>query len=662
MRAGRRPQPRRITLRRLIADGRSLSRPAFPILTNGFSGTISLSCSSPSSLCPSVTFNPSSLSSSTPSTMTVTTAANTPPGVYTINVSGTIPGQNPVSTNVSLTVSSTPGAPVTITNSPSSSTFWVDGVGYAGYASFVPQSGGDTLTVTQTQPPPTGRGEHYQFSPDRGVTTQVAEVPPPGQPGGNGCPWTCSSGSCGSRVPVGPPQPAPRIQNVTDASGDNPAVLYPGVPVQITVNGSNFGGATGYLNFCRPGGSPCDFTSNGGLSSRIISWNPYQIVATVTLPTDAPTGGWLVYVSAMFWISGTDWLNPSMGSLEVEPAPPAAQINMGNTVVSGNASTSPNIVSVGQQIVLTGSVTGLPSGVSVSSQTWTIQGTTVASYVQTYNYSTRTSTVVQTALTQSNLAQPQVTFYWIDGDNGGNTVTYTVTYTATLSNQTQVAATAYFRPVRPNPVTFSGTVTATAPVINESSNELKDSGGNAVPSLNFGYPNPDYGIQFNMSVTTTFGGQIALIQLVNVNRTVTLSSERVGTEASGNTPVLDDFGSGTAPQYSDLDGIASVSAMQNAQFSLIDTLALSLQGATAASGNDSFQTYLMYQPPGANSIWVTLQTLSWSWNGSVSLVNGSWALGNGNSFGPSPAGETVNGMSSTSLPVWSGATHFLTYK
>ena len=306
-----------------VTQGGAASFSVAPILTNGFTGTISLSCSPPSSLCPSsVTFNPPSFSTVVGSTMTVTTTANTPPGVYTISVSGTSPGQSPVSTSVVLTVSITPGGPVTITNSPSSSTFWVDGVAYPGYASFVPQPGGDTLTVTQTQPPPTGPGDHYQFSPDGGLTTQVAFAPRQGQSGGNGCSWTCSNGSCGSSVPIASPQPAPKIQNVTDASGDNPAVLYPGVPVQITVNGSNFGGATGYLNFCRPGGSPCDFTSNGGLSEQIISWNPYQIVATVTLPTDAPVGGWLVYVSAMFWISGADYLNPSMGNLDVGAPPP----------------------------------------------------------------------------------------------------------------------------------------------------------------------------------------------------------------------------------------------------------------------------------------------------------------------------------------------------
>ena len=319
-----------------VAPGGTVAFSVMLINTNNFGGALSLSCSSPSSLCALVSFSPSSLSTSTPSTMTVPTTASTPPGVYNITVTGTSPGENPVTTYVALTVGSTTGAPVTITGPSLSQTFQVDNVSYAGYTSFVPQPGGDTLTVTQTQPPVTGRGDHYLFTPSGGATTQAIEVPPPGQPGGNGCSWTCSSGSCGSIVPVGPPQTAPNIQNVVDASGDNPAVLYPGLPAQITINGSNFGAATGYLNFCQPGGSPCNFASNNGLSYQINSWSATQIGATVTLPTDAPTGGWLVYVSAMFWISGTDYLNPSMGNLQAF-GPPTIQINSEGVPLQPNA-------------------------------------------------------------------------------------------------------------------------------------------------------------------------------------------------------------------------------------------------------------------------------------------------------------------------------------
>lgn len=646
-----------------VAPGGAASFSVAPILTNGFTGTISLSCSSPSSLCPSVTFSPSSLSSSTPSTMTVTTAANTPPGAYTINVSGTSPGQNPVSTSVVLTVSGATGGPVTIAGPSVSQTFLVDGVSYAGSTSFARQPGGDTLRAAQTPLLASAQPLSYAFSTaDNSAPRQGIPIPilPVGESGGGNCPWSCDSngdGYCNTPIPTGQPSPAPTINSVAGA-------LIAGGTATITIRGSNFGTTPGELFFCQQGASPCVLPSSG----TPMSYNPYctgcwsdtLIEVPVTLPSTAPTGPWWVYVISIAWLPPSAFTNPSMGAVEVDPG---AQIMMGTTLVSGaTTAASPSIVSVGQQIVLTGSVTGLPSGVSVSSQNWTIQGTTVASYVQTYNYSTRTSTAVQTALTQSNLAQPQVTFYWIDGDNGNNTVTYTVTYTANLSNGMPVTTNAYFRPVRPNPVSFSGTLTKTTPVINESSNELTDGNGIALPSMNFGYPDPDYGIQFNLSVTTTFGGNLALVQLASVNHAVTFTSGGMGTEASSGF-VLDDPGKGTAPQY----GGYTVSVPANAEGVSFDppptdTPAISLLNAAALSVGDSFQTYLMYQPPGANSIWVTLQTLSWSWNGSVSVVNGSWALGNGNSFSPTPAGATASGTSSTALPIWSGAATFLTYK
>ena len=65
---------------------------------------------------------------------------------------------------------------------------------------------------------------------------------------------------------------------------------------------------------------------------------------------------------------------------------------------------------------------------------------------------------------------------------------------------------------------------------------------------------------------------------------------------------------------------------------------------------DHFQTYLMYKYGGdsANSIWVTLQTLSWSWNATGDLgTNGIWTL-SGTSLTNSPSSD------STTLPQWNG--------
>jgi len=461
------------------------------------------------------------------------------------------------------------------------------------------------------------------------------------------------------------------------------APAYPGGPFYTSLYGYGFGRGPGAVIPCTHTSPACTGTgdiqvteSNSDGSAPAAAfydyWSDNQINVLLT-PTATASGLYDLAVAPSFGEDGIAFdASPSdfpqgqsdRQSVSVTPAQPTAQITMGGTLVSGGATstTSPSVVSVGQQIALRGTVTGLAAGVSVSSQVWAIQGTTVASYAQNLNCTSSppTSTAVATNLAASDLAKPQVTFYWIDGDNGQNTTTYSVTYTATLSDQTTATAIAYFRPVRPSPVSFNGVITTTTPVINVGSGMLTQ-GGNPVTSLNFGYPGPDYGIQFTATLTTTYGGQVALIQLVNTTHTVTLASGTQGVQAS-NGYVLDDPRSGTVPQYGGAKGVITFPPVTSAQVPWTDATAVSLQGATAATTNDQFQTYLMYQPPGAGSIWVTLQMLTWSWSGSASQANGAWALGPNNTFSPSPAGASTTGTSSTTLPQWSGAVSFLVYK
>jgi hypothetical protein len=41
---------------------------------------------------------------------------------------------------------------------------------------------------------------------------------------------------------------------------------------------------------------------------------------------------------------------------------------------------------------------------------------------------------------------------------------------------------------------------------------------------------------------------------------------------------------------------------------------------------DHFQTYVMYQPPGAGSDYVPVDEVEWHWKGTVSFKNGVWSL------------------------------------
>jgi hypothetical protein len=342
---------------------------------------------------------------------------------------------------------------------------------------------------------------------------------------------------------------------------------------------------------------------------------------------------------------------------------------MGAQVVSGNAAKSPAIVSVGQQIQLTGSVVGL-GGLTVASQQWTIGGTTVKSYQQTLAYtngniSQGSSAGVSANLGQSDLSQPSITFYWIDGDDCTNTVTYTVAYTATLSDQSTVSApTAGFRPVRPCAVTapaqaltFNG-VTAAAPAITFSPTYL---GG---PSMCFGTPGvndaPDInGITFNTSpmILTTFGGNFAWLQLVNRVNTSTFADGSTQT-LNSNGFVLDNGQSANGkPQYNSLNGwlYSFDPGQKGALPSPVDLPTVGLSGGNLSSvtTNQQFQMFLMYQPSGANSIWVTLQQVNWNWAASIAFANGAWGMPTGTSFLANPTGAR-----STSLPQWPNAITF----
>ena len=47
-------------------------------------------------------------------------------------------------------------------------------------------------------------------------------------------------------------------------------------------------------------------------------------------------------------------------------------------------------------------------------------------------------------------------------------------------------------------------------------------------------------------------------------------------------------------------------------------------GWNTASESDKFETWVMYKPNGANSVWVPLQKYSWSWSCTTKWQNNQW--------------------------------------
>jgi hypothetical protein len=299
-------------------------------------------------------------------------------------------------------------------------------------------------------------------------------------------------------------------------------------------------------------------------------------------------------------------------------------------------------------------------GLSITSQQWTIEGTTVKSYLQTLDlHSTpAASSGAKTDLQPTDLTASTVAFYWIDGDNGQNTITYNVTYTATLSDNSIVRAVAGFRPVRPNPVTFSGATTTAVPAVNVSTDQLKDANGNPVSSINFGSAS-SMGITFSSTVSTGVGGKFALLQLIDRVATSTFANGGPAKTRDTGAFVLDAGASANGlPQYDSVfpEAISTLTAQKGELPAMVDLPAVGLTGTNLASVavTEQFHTYLMYQPTvatGVNSIWVTLQKIDWGWNGTTVLEDGVWGV----PTSTSPA-FTANpgGTNSAVLPEWNG--------
>lgn len=411
--------------------------------------------------------------------------------------------------------------------------------------------------------------------------------------------------------------------NITGVFPDE--IPYPGT-TSVTFTGAGFGLAPPSLTF-----------SPGGVSWQITSNSPTSFTALVT--PSAP-GSYSINVTSS-GNSGNYFGGPQGStSQSQQPAtlmvqatpPPQPQITMNNTTVSGKDPQHPAVVSVGDQIQLVGSVANLPPGVSVTSQSWKVDGTLVANYLQSV------SSATVTPFTDPGTAN--VTFYWIDGD----TTIKAVTYSGTLSNGSPFSASAPFLVIRPSPVTFSGATTKTIPAIN-----VGDQGQFApgTIALNFGYEKTamDPAITFNMSVNTTVGGQAALTQLVMFTTSYTKADGTQPQRTSGSAYVMDD-GNTNVAQYASI--IVSLQP-GTSEWTEVDLPSIELTNLTAVTTNQQFQTYLMYRPPSINSIWVTLQTMTWNWNGAANRAqDGTWSVNsNGSSFSQNPS--VTN---SSVLPIW----------
>jgi hypothetical protein len=509
--------------------------------------------------------------------------------------------------------------------------FSVDGTPCAtGSCLFSAQSGGDTLTVTQTAPLSTGRVPAYQYSaPDGSVAPQVISAPPPPTDGGSGCPWTCRNGSCSAPITVEPPQPAPIIYSVTnDAAGTIPAVLYPGVPTTIYIKGTNFGSVQGYAQFCTPGGSPCNFSEIIEYSEAIVSWTNNLVEETVTMDPQTPVGLWLVYMVPSFWITGSDAGHPSMGDVEMEPTP-TLQILETDTTTDTTTEVSDSIrsVVVGHWVDLTAAVVN--PGPYTYSFAWSQpQGKTV-----TYWDDHAFPSSPPTPISASDLESAQIGFAWSDTSGRGQQLRVTATpsgggppLTATVMYNISLP------PLTLEPVQEQGAVVA------------PNCPGVSVGTTAMCLFGPTTGAQGIVIAVDGFSAPFGIEWLQVINGSTITSTNSSGASCTDSVSGLDGgkalpFCPATPDSLGTCDspGVALPQHPGDQE----QTMAMNMS------------TFLMFKPNNFSDddIWVPIWRVDWGWSGDAQLF-ATWSI----TGSDPPAGGTVVPPEQTSgYPSWGAA-------
>ena len=287
-------------------------------------------------------------------------------------------------------------------------------------------------------------------------------------------------------------------------------------------------------------------------------------------------------------------------------------------VVSGTTQT----VIVGQKMEL---LVRTKPAESMSNIQWTVPGQRVKDYTQS------TTTGAKTDLAAGDLQGVNLDFYWIEG--GSQAI-----QAAADVRGSRLTASVTHKILAPTAVTMTsvtGTVAISNPGFPGSGLELHF-GTLATP-----------GISFTFKATAPAGGdgQIAGFQLVETVRSMTPNGAAVRTLTSGGAFVLD-----TNAPYAAAVAVAAGAA---ATWSSSDTPGNGLENSIERMAiSDHFHIYLMYQPTGTDSRWVTIARLDWNWGGTTTRQT---PAGTGNVWNaPTGVANATNpsGAASIELPPW----------
>jgi len=278
---------------------------------------------------------------------------------------------------------------------------------------------------------------------------------------------------------------------------------------------------------------------------------------------------------------------------------PSVSIYSGSTNITGT--TQP--VVVGQQIALSTQYS-LPSGVTVTSQSWSVPGNTVGGFPG------------DGTVTSTNFGNVgSTTFYWVTVGTAGQ-ATYQVTYTLNTSAGT-FAASATFNVYGPTNVIASEAADGAVNIANNDVMQLGD---------------PAVAMDFSASAAAANNnpGTFWWVQLIS-------SSTYTDTPFSG-APITCTASSGALDTQFPYD--TGTKPVDSPSIDLLSQL-------SQVSDNDTFTMYVMWNPGGAGSIPVPLGYLAWNWNGvaNQNQSTGVWTL-------QASGVSTNNFIPSTQFPTW----------
>ena len=412
--------------------------------------------------------------------------------------------------------------------------------------------------------------------------------------------------------------------------------------------------------------SPDAPASPPGYTVSIDQPDPTTSDATLNITFLAP-GRWTVTAIATITYTSTCGSQPISGTQQISwasynnctatPATSPQGIQLPNAVIAGDAvqvdilgvngnviTNAKGYVVAGTRVVLNARV--IPAAVVTLNNTqWAVPDSPLQSVSGFYSYTDQNGNIayadgVGSTVPLTALQGMQVNFCWWQSDAGAP-----VSFTVTVGGQAFSAATTFevgTPAVRQgSSVSYPGTIAA------DNQYNIGDPGY----YLHFGSPNGPVGflLSFVLDAAGNPGATTVVQVITKSDRTVTTQSSGVFDLSVAN--MLDTRYPAKTYTTTDSTGTTWTNFADEPALNLYpyDTPAAGTDGL-GGRVNESFQTWVLWQPDGATSIPVPLYSCTWGWSGNAtrpSLTQASWSLTQ-SSQGP------INGSNSPGYPSWNG--------